>query len=189
MGPVISLHMLAGAVVGWGLLSPIAKHQGWASGAVGDWENGSRGWIIWVSLASLFADAGIKMAWFLLRLMWKTSPADHANHDQSRSLLDLDTEEEDSESLETDTARHKSESHDALSYIVNPWFLGTIFLLSIVICTLAVHTVFGRLIPWYFTMLGIALSLPMAVVGIRSMAETNYNPESALGLSSVDTDT
>ena len=70
IGPAISLHMLIGAIVGWGILSPYAKNQGWAPGEVEDWAAGSRGWIIWVSLASLFADASVKLAWFLLRPCW-----------------------------------------------------------------------------------------------------------------------
>lgn len=67
IGPYLSLHMLLGAVVGWGILSPYAKHRGWAPGDVDDWATGSRGWIIWVSLASLLADALTKLAWLVLR--------------------------------------------------------------------------------------------------------------------------
>ncbi len=43
--------MLLGAVVGWGILSPLAKYQGWAPGPVDDWLTGSRGWLVWTSLA------------------------------------------------------------------------------------------------------------------------------------------
>jgi hypothetical protein len=32
---------------------------------------GSRGWIIWASLAALLADASVKLAWFLLRPFWR----------------------------------------------------------------------------------------------------------------------
>lgn len=45
------MHMLFGALLGWGVLSPIAKNNGWAPGNVSDWETGSKGWIVWVSLA------------------------------------------------------------------------------------------------------------------------------------------
>ncbi|KAH7019549.1 hypothetical protein EDB80DRAFT_676531 [Ilyonectria destructans] len=46
IGPNINASTFLGAVLGWGILSPIARHNGWASGPVGDWENGSRGWIL-----------------------------------------------------------------------------------------------------------------------------------------------
>lgn len=35
-GPVIPLHMLAGTVVGWAILPPIAKTAGWAPSDVRD---------------------------------------------------------------------------------------------------------------------------------------------------------
>ncbi len=43
MGPATTTHMLLGAIVGWGLLSPLAKSRGWAPGPVDDWERGSKG--------------------------------------------------------------------------------------------------------------------------------------------------
>jgi uncharacterized oligopeptide transporter (OPT) family protein len=68
-GPTISLHMLFGACVGWEILSPIARHYAWAPGTVDYWENGSRGWILWVSLACLLADCVVKILWPLPKLM------------------------------------------------------------------------------------------------------------------------
>ena len=39
IGPSVTAYMLIGAIIGWGILSPVAKYQGWAPGPVGDWEN------------------------------------------------------------------------------------------------------------------------------------------------------
>jgi predicted signal transduction protein with EAL and GGDEF domain len=55
------------------------------------------------------------------------------------------------------------------------------FLASIAVCLISMGWTFGSINPWYYTLLSILLSIPMAVVGIRSLAETDYNPESALG--------
>lgn len=44
-------------IVGWAVLSPLAKFEGWAPGPVGDMSTGSRGWILWVSLAIMCADS------------------------------------------------------------------------------------------------------------------------------------
>jgi hypothetical protein len=44
-----------------------------------------------------------------------------------------------------------------------------------------VQLLFGSIMPWMFTVVAIFLSLPMAAVGIRALAETDCNPESALG--------
>jgi uncharacterized oligopeptide transporter (OPT) family protein len=53
IGPGINTYVLIGSVIGWGILSPLAKYNGWAPGPVGDWENGSRGWILWVGIGTL----------------------------------------------------------------------------------------------------------------------------------------
>jgi len=67
MGPATTTHMLIGAVIGWGILSPLAKNKGWASGPVSDWETGSKGWIVWVSLAIMLADSVISLGYIALR--------------------------------------------------------------------------------------------------------------------------
>lgn len=67
IGPAICSHMLLGAIVGLGVLSPYAKHRSWAPGEVDDWSSGARGWIIWISLAALFADASIKLGCSVLK--------------------------------------------------------------------------------------------------------------------------
>ena len=67
MGPATTLHMLLGAIAGWGVLSPLAKHRGWAPAPVGDWEHGSKGWIVWVSLAIMLADSVVSLGYLALR--------------------------------------------------------------------------------------------------------------------------
>ncbi|KAI6844757.1 oligopeptide transporter-like protein [Hortaea werneckii] len=67
MGPATTIHMLLGAIIGWAILSPLAKYRGWASGDVGDWNTGSKGWIVWVSLAIMLADAIVSLGWLVLR--------------------------------------------------------------------------------------------------------------------------
>lgn len=63
MGPATTMHMLFGAIIGWGVLSPIAKRKGWAPGPVDDWEIGSKGWIIWISLAIMLADSIVSLSY------------------------------------------------------------------------------------------------------------------------------
>lgn len=63
MGPATTTHMLIGAVLGWGILSPLAKSKGWAPGPVKDWETGSKGWIVWISLSIMLADSVINLGY------------------------------------------------------------------------------------------------------------------------------
>ncbi|KAL2112839.1 hypothetical protein VUR80DRAFT_6268 [Thermomyces stellatus] len=67
MGVETTLHMTLGAVVGWGLLSPLAHRQGWAPGPIDDWDSGSKGWLVWVSLSIMLADAIINLAHIAFR--------------------------------------------------------------------------------------------------------------------------
>ena len=63
---------------------------------------------------------------------------------------------------------------------VNWNVLGIGFVVSIVVCILTTDKVFGAKIPWAYVLLAIVLSLPMGVVGIRSLGELDYNPQSGL---------
>ncbi|KAI3327575.1 OPT superfamily oligopeptide transporter [Xylariaceae sp. AK1471] len=75
MGPATTIHMLLGAVIGWGILSPLAKNRGWAPGSINDWETGSKGWIVWTSLAIMLADAVISLGYIALRPVVEHAPA------------------------------------------------------------------------------------------------------------------
>ncbi|CAH0021640.1 unnamed protein product [Clonostachys rhizophaga] len=205
-GPVITLHMLLGAIVGWGILSPYARNQGWAPGDVDDWSTGSRGWIIWVSLAALLADASIKMSWLLLspilkrrviiqtylQSIWKSDSGDQPLLRPSRTqymtvehnypdefsaqdgMADQRPTPGNQSTFRNDSSRmHFRNHHDH-------WRALTAAFISILVCTAAVQLLFGSIMPWTFTVIAIFLSLPMAAVGIRALAETDCNPESAL---------
>ncbi|KAI1819344.1 OPT superfamily oligopeptide transporter [Xylaria intraflava] len=200
-GPVIPLHMLLGAIVGWGILSPYAKHRGWAPGDVEDWATGSRGWIIWVSLAALLADASVKLSWTLVRPIWArialhrnfrqllTSLRPKTNGDTAVARLlnnrytvlpqrDSDGSHDSHQPLLRVEAQHNASTPTDRPPYSNLLLVG--FIASVIACVLSVRVVFSGTIPWFYTVLAILLSLPMAVVGIRSLAETDYNPESAL---------
>jgi uncharacterized oligopeptide transporter (OPT) family protein len=215
MGPEISVHMFLGAVFGWAILSPYAKYRGWVSGPADDWVDGARGWTIWVALALLFADASVKLLWFLFRplinhyfgnehlqrlwseFQWKKllhigQRSSHSGYIRLTSGVPDDlvssTEDQmqaanrsprtlDSVKIAEYDKKHTSEDSAAISKL-----LVLSFVVTVLVCIFAVHIVFGDIIPWYSTLLAIGLALPMAVVGIRALAETDYNPESALSM-------
>lgn len=72
IGPSINAFTLLGAVIGFGILSLVAKHNGWAPGPVDSWENGSRGWILWVGMGLILGDSAIGLGWLILKplLLW-----------------------------------------------------------------------------------------------------------------------
>ncbi|WIA18515.1 hypothetical protein OEZ85_009965 [Tetradesmus obliquus] len=67
MGPKTAWSMMAGAVVGWGVLGPNAKARGWAPGPIKDAETGAAGWLLWVSLGLLLGDCFSELGLLLLQ--------------------------------------------------------------------------------------------------------------------------
>lgn len=67
IGPRVVLSLVAGAIIAWGILGPIAKSQGWAPGPIGDYKTGVRGWLLWPGVALMVSEALTA-----LLLSWKT---------------------------------------------------------------------------------------------------------------------
>ncbi|KAI9696088.1 MAG: hypothetical protein M1836_005919 [Candelina mexicana] len=59
--------IIMGAIIGWAILSPLAKSKGWAPGPVSDWTTGSKGWIVWVSLSIMLVDSIVSLGWLTTR--------------------------------------------------------------------------------------------------------------------------
>uniref|UniRef100_A0A061R958 Opt superfamily oligopeptide transporter n=1 Tax=Tetraselmis sp. GSL018 TaxID=582737 RepID=A0A061R958_9CHLO len=62
MGPRTTASMLCGAIVGYAVLGPHARREGWAPGPIQDWETGASGWVLWVSLAVMLGDSLTSLA-------------------------------------------------------------------------------------------------------------------------------
>ncbi|CAK7228295.1 OPT super [Sporothrix curviconia] len=78
MGPATTMHMLLGAIVGWAILSPLAKYHGWAPGPIEDWETGSKGWIVWISIAIMLADGIVSLGHVAIQSAIQFWPETHA---------------------------------------------------------------------------------------------------------------
>ena len=210
MGPATTLHMLLGAVVGWGLLSPLAKSRGWAPGPVEDWATGSKGWIVWVSLAIMLADSVVSLGWLTVRPLLLHTPHYYARvRELAKSSRRLDmlrfgrtknvdyTAVASSESSTALTPRDShSSQHQATREDVNDKDLPDVdappehlvsdrvviigLVLSILVCIIAVHLVFGDLVPLYATITAVILALLLSVMGVRALGETDLNPVSGI---------
>jgi OPT family oligopeptide transporter len=194
MGPATSFHMLFGAILGWAILSPVAKKNGWAAGPVGDWTTGSKGWIVWVSLAIMLADSVVSLGWLALRptLMYgpryiKTLPQAIKErdvrillHPAELSYTALSGGTGSSTKAASDPADDLDEpdappEHLASNRIVYPGFF-----LSLFICVAAVHITFPSMIPLWATILAVLLSLILSLMGVRALGETDLNPVSGI---------
>ncbi|KAK0390030.1 hypothetical protein NLU13_3603 [Sarocladium strictum] len=204
MGPETTMHMLLGATVGWGLLSPLAKKKGWAPGPVGDWENGSKGWIVWVSLSIMLIDAIVSLAYIALRPLIGPQACKLLSRAQakiSRTQLGrrifghtagyslVPGNEQESEPLHrtsNDSDRDEAnteedEDADAPKHQRVDKKTVTIGLtLSILLCIGTIHIVFGDLVPLYATVIAVFMALVLSIMGVRALGETDLNPVSGI---------
>lgn len=207
MGPATTLHMLLGAIVGWGILSPLAKSKGWASGPVDDWTSGSKGWIVWVSLAIMLADSIISLGWLVLRPLitrgprWYNEARERLRNGGVCKCLGLRKSGRGSytalgssehsvshllRSRSTSQTKRKLEMDEIPELDAPPAHLVpnrvvlALLILSIAFCILAIRVVFGALVPYYAIFLSIVLALLLSIMGVRAQGETDLNPVSGI---------
>lgn len=198
MGPSTSMHMLLGAVLGWAILSPIAKHKGWAPGPVDDWANGSKGWIIWVSLAIMLADSIINLGWLILRTSygslpwlktklqtlkrkgWKGTISErrHRSHVQY-SALHAPTDAEEL-NIEEDEDELKEEPEAPASELISNRTIFIFLPLTLVLNVICMHIAFGDIITPFLSTFATLLAVLLSIMGVRALGETDLNPVSGI---------
>ena len=191
MGPATTLHMLLGAIFGWGILSPLAKNKGWAPAPVEDWTHGSKGWIVWVSLAVMLADSVVSLGWLVLRPLISQGPGylsqmrayirDHG----FTSVFRLENASKGAYTMippiEPTSKHSELEEPDAPpSHLVSNRTILVLFVISVIVCVVAVKVVFGKLVPVASTLLAIFLALLLSLMGVRALGETDLNPVSGI---------
>ncbi|KAB8265247.1 OPT oligopeptide transporter protein-domain-containing protein [Aspergillus pseudonomiae] len=206
MGPSTCMHMLFGAVLGWGILSPFAKARGWAPGPVDSWEDGSKAWIVWVSLAIMLADSIVSLGWLVLkpvvrhapklkakllssRLWRRVSPqgsAEAHRHDYiSYSALSPISEESSIPShLPALLAGRRTETVDEEdappSQLISTRTVIILLPLTLILNVICMHFVFGDVMSPLLSSLATLLAVVLSVMGVRALGETDLNPVSGI---------
>ena len=207
MGTATTLHMLLGAVVGWAVLSPISKHRGWAPGPVSDWETGSKGWIVWVSLAIMLADSVVNLGWLVAKSLIQLGPDWTALVYQrfktaatwkdfflpkelsGYSALQMSTSEhpipiishQRSANGKPDPTQSSEPPDDAPPHhLVSTRMVLILLPLTLIFCVVCIHISFGAYIPISLNLLAIVLALLLSVMGVRALGETDLNPVSGI---------
>lgn len=196
------VHMVIGAVLGWGILSPIAKHNGWAPGDVGDWGSGSRGWIIWASLGFILGDSVVGICWLVIQplvptlqryrdLRWlrklrsssytAAPTTDTAyNHRDSRYNRTVDKESNDERLVDPKSRARALDFWISSNKAKEPYIssmAGLCWLVvSFILCISAMWLVYGRIVPSYAVIFVVVLVLPLRVVSLRALGETDVAP-------------
>ncbi|KAL9044344.1 MAG: hypothetical protein Q9214_002511, partial [Letrouitia sp. 1 TL-2023] len=195
MGPATTIHMLLGAILGWGILSPLAKNKGWAPEKVDEWFGGSKGWIVWVSLAIMLADSVINLGWLVLRplirygLLYMSEFRERARNGDlskifrlsytSKGLYTALSSSDQASNRKPQTVSDEPEI-DAPSHLVSNRLVLFLLVLSIAFCIFAIRIVFGDLIPYGAILVSILLALLLGIMGVRAQGETDINPVSGI---------
>jgi len=209
MGPATTMHMLLGAIVGWGILSPLAKSRGWAPGKVSDWETGSKGWIVWVSLAIMLADSVISLGNIALTPLvkhrgeilgdirsiirkwdWKgllhigSGKAGGAyaplQEEASTPLEEAGPNSQEGPALSDEEIKALPEPDAPPEHLVNNRTVWIGLVLSMVFCVTSIRIVFGVLVPIYAVITAVFMALILSVMGVRALGETDLNPVSGI---------
>lgn len=201
MGPATTIHMFLGALLGWAVLSPLAKFKGWASGDVGDWNTGSKGWIVWISLAIMLADAIVSLGWLLLRpAIWytrvygpdllRTLKEKGLKHsiasitDPSKrgySPVNLSDPLTRTTTGKSATEYSNDEDYDAPPHHqigIKTTLIGLV--LTLAFCVFAIQYSFAGIIPIGLTVLALILAMLLSIMGVRALGETDLNPVSGI---------
>jgi hypothetical protein len=184
MGPETTGHMLLGAIIGWGILSPLAKSKGWAPGPVQDWATGSRGWLVWVSLAVMLADSIISLSGIVIEPVTRAAFNKRGLRGRQSDYEPLPAEEEEEETpghfpglrrrFGARNNQDETPEKDADPSFLVPnsivfWGLAA----SGVLCIVAIRVVFGQ-VPLYATVVAFLLALVLSVMGVRALGRPLY---------------
>ncbi|CEO59367.1 Putative Oligonucleotide transporter [Penicillium brasilianum] len=206
MGPSTCMHMLFGAVLGWGILSPLARARGWAPGPVDSWDDGSKAWIVWVSLAIMLADSLVSLGWLVIKPIVNRAPRwlailrstragqwiavrleSSGSHEHSYinySALNSGNHEiahEDLDGFHVQVTVDKDEDEDAPpSQLISTRTVVILLPLTLILNVVCMHYVFGDIISPWLSSLATILAVLLSIMGVRALGETDLNPVSGI---------
>lgn len=188
MGPSTTAHMLLGAIIGWGILSPVAKHHGWAPGSVGDWNTGSKGWIVWVSLAIMLADSLISLSLLILKPIINHGPTVLSQLRQSHqdgSFANLVRSITSNSHISyapvklTSSFTSMADADAPPSQQISLTLFLSLSAASIAVFFTFIHFSFPFFPPSY-ALLALLFAIILSIMGVRALGETDLNPVSGI---------
>lgn len=203
MGPSTCMHMLFGAVLGWGILSPLAKTRGWAPGPVDSWEDGSKAWIVWVSLAIMLADSLVSLGWLVIKPLMNRAPGwivllrnthvgrwialrlqssrTHHHSYINYSAIESDNYTTFPEAQAQALVIGEEEDADAHpSQLISTRTVIILLPLTLILNVVCMHVVFGDIISPLLSSFATLLALLLSIMGVRALGETDLNPVSGI---------
>ncbi|KAF3210891.1 Ras GTPase activating protein ira2 [Orbilia oligospora] len=176
MGQSTTLAMLFGAIIGWGVLSPLAKNQGWAPGIVNDWKSGSRGWIVWISLAIMLADSVVSLSLLAVDTALPLMKTQLRRRSFLRRYIPISMVI--SVNDDGDDQHEKEEDAPSEEQIGFKTFIISL-LLTTLLCILTIRYTFPQ-VPIYLTIVSLGVAFVLSVMAARALGQTDLNPVSGI---------
>jgi hypothetical protein len=197
-----------GAILGWGILSPLAKSKGWAPGPVNNWQHGSQGWVVWVGLGSIPGDSAVRVVWLILHPLrpmicsyWA------AAHKRSLHIFGLSRRELDS--FESSTCSRTQASLPQFSYettlllvsgdhppqaksisrlsiceqhnkVLSKAAIGSWLAGAAILCFFATFYLFGKILSIWQLLTSMFIIIPLSIASNYAMGETDNSLATSL---------
>lgn len=177
----------------------MAKFRGWAPGHVDDWENGSKAWIVWISLAIMLADAIISLGWLVAKPLishapklktvilssrfgrWAVSRTSQSNRHSYISYSALGPAEVSSTPDHRGQLAVDDADEDAPpSQLISARTVALLLPLTLVLNVICMHIVFGDLMSPLLSSFATLLAVLLSIMGVRALGETDLNPVSGI---------
>ena len=206
MGLNTCVSMFAGSIIAWGIIGPYAATQGWVVNPLSSSPTGGRGFLLWISLSILVSEA---MAGVVLSFVSLFHAAVSLEADPARALLpsdtlgggyderqleggvhpdpDIDGEQDKLNNASRGEVNEAPLSSPLSTVAVSPSsleVLPTSVWVSGLVATSAI-AVFALIplahISFEEAALAVAASLPISIIAVKCLGQTDLNPVSGLG--------
>jgi phosphate/sulfate permease len=175
-GPTMTSHMLVGAIVGWGILLPLARSQDWIIDAYNDWESTKSGWVSWIALSILVADSLVQLGCLLYNKI---------DTQAVRKLfiagIDRSKGDEDQHPLLDRRSKRANGEKSSIRWLMNDLVLSGITIAATIACTGITTWSFDGRVFISTTIGAVCLSLFLSIASVRVVAMGDRHPVGGLG--------
>ena len=191
MGGRPAFSMLGGAAVGWALLGPLALGAGWVS-QIDSWESGAQGWVLWVAIALMLAEALTSFTIVVLRQCAPLLRSRGSGAALPGAAVTTTGGAAGGGSVQAAAAAEEDRLEVAPPHELVPtrWWAGGLAAAT-VLCVAVVGPLFSLApppfgvaqweIPAWEALVSVCLSCLIALLAVRALGQTDLNPVSAVG--------
>ena len=189
MGEKVGYSVLAGAIIAWGMIGPLAESKGWVSDTenVFNMKNGARGLLLWPGVTFMAVDSFSQL--FKAMVIAKFAASNDSSTTTSSSTTTTTITSSNELQQRADNIKHDSEEVDndatlsATPFSIeenvprNWWITGLLF--AVFSSMVSQRILFGLKLTT--SIMSIPVGLFMTYIAIRCAGETDINPIGPMG--------